>query len=185
MDKARIKKMLAKQIKIIETTAEDMASARWARAKAFFEIHGMIVWDKSPYKTFRDFVEQEFTDINPGTAVLWTINYNQMSKLYSWKDIQIMAKSISYTRAVKAQQTWGNKKKVSIQQFIKIAKKIKFNNNNPIPVHNPNRITLILPNLYIAKLEATLVPHGYTIPKHKTSTKTGISEAFVKYLDTI
>jgi len=186
MNKIQIKKMVASQIKVIGQVQEDMAISRWERAKAFYEIHGMVVWEKSPYKSFKQFVAIEFLEIAPGSAYLWVLHYSQMTKLYTWAEIQVMSKSISFSRAVRSQQAWGVKKKTSLVKFIKFAKTIKNHDyaNKPI-VSNPNRITLSLPILYVDKFESILVPYGYVIPKDSTATKYGISEALVKYLDTI
>jgi len=186
MNKIQIKKMIASQIKVIGQAQEDMAISRWERAKAFYEIHGMIVWEKSPYKSFKQFVAIEFLDIAPGSAYLWVLHYGQMIKLYTWAQIQVMSKSISFSRAVRAQQSWGTKNKTSLVKFIKFAKTVKNHDYGKKPtVSNPNRITLSLPVLYVDKFESTLVPYGYSIPKDSTATKYGISEALVKYLDSI
>ena len=186
MDKIQIKQTIASQIKIIAQVQKDMAISRWERAKAFYEIHGMIVWEKSPYKSFKQFVAVEFPDIAPGSAYLWVIHYGQMIKWYTWSQIQLMSKSISFSRAVLAQQSWGTKKKTSIVNFIKFARTVNTNHQvKKTTVSNPNRITLSLPTLYVDKFESVLVPHGYSIPKDRTATKYGISEALVKYLDSI
>ena len=186
MNKIQIRKMLATQITTIGQIDKDMALSRWQRSRAFAQIHSMVVWDKSPYKSFKDFVAEEFPDINPGSAYFWAINYTQITKWYTWTELQTISKSISYTRAVAAQQAWHNKRKVSITVFIKFAKSINtsvFRVKEGIP--NPNRITLSLPVLYVDKFESILVPYGYIIPKDKNATKHGISDALVKYLDTI
>jgi hypothetical protein len=186
MNKIQIKKMITKQTRIIAQVNKDMALSRWERSKAFAEIHGMVIWSKSPYKTFKDFVKEVFPDTNPGTAYFWVINYTQMTKWYSWSQIQTMSKSISYTRAVAAQQTWGKKRKVSIVKFIKFAKSLNVNTNTIRKnVPNPNRLSLILPTLYVEKFEGILANHGYIIPKDRNAPKHGISDAMVKYLDTI
>lgn len=186
MDKVQIKKMVAQQIKVIEKTGNDMAISRWERARALYQIHSMIIWDKSPYKTFREFVTQELIDINSASALLWVVNYNQMSKWYTWTQIKSMATKISYSRAVIAQQQWGNKRKVSLQQFIKFAKSVKRENRTiKISIPNPNKIYLTLPALYVDKFESILIPHGYILPKDRNDPKHGISDALIKYLDTV
>ncbi len=185
MDKIQIKAMIVKQVQVIAAAEKDMAISRWKRAKAFSEIHNMIVWDKSPYNSFKEFIAQEFPDLNPGTVFTWTINYTCMLRLYTWPQIQTMAKQISYTRAVRAQQIWGKKKKAPLVTFIKFSMTVKMNTPKPITVSNPNRISLCLPALYVDKFESILVTHGYIIPKDKNATKHGISDALVKYLDTI
>jgi hypothetical protein len=185
MNKIQIKKMIAKQVKVIDKAGKDMAISRWERARAFAQIHSMIIWPKSPYVTFRDFVLAEFPDLLPGNVLLWVSNYNQLSKWYKWTEIQTIAKSLSYSRTVMAQQRWGTKKKTSVTNFIKIAKSINTYKSRPVIVSNPNRISLILPALYVDKFETLLVAHGYMVPKDRTAPKHGISDAMVKYLDTI
>ena len=186
MNKIQIKKMVAPQIKVIAQASTDMAISRWERARAFAQIHSMVVWDKSPYGSFLTFVRETFIEVNPSSALLWAINYNQMTKWYTWAQIQTIAKQISYSRAVRAQQAWGTKQKTPLQTFIKFAKSLtNYARTNKVTVPNPNRITLSLPVLYINKFESVLVPHGYVIPKDPTATKHGISDALVKYLDTI
>ncbi len=187
MNKSQIKKLISKQVQIIATSAQDMAISRWKRAKAFSEIHSMIVWDKSPYKTFRAFIAEEFPETNQESALLWVVNYNQMNKLYTWTQIQLMAKSIAYSKAVGMQQNYMSKGiKKSITQFIKSAKTFKRPQSvRAASVPNPNRVSLILPTLYLEKFENTLVPFGYSIPKDRNDPKHGISDALIKYLDTI
>lgn len=186
MNKVQIKKLISKQVQVIVKADQDMAISRWERAKAFAEIHAMIVWEKSPYKSFRGFIAAEFIDIKPGSAYIWAIHYNQMVKWYTWAQIQTMAKTLSFSRAVQAQQKWGTKKKVTLQKFIKYAESIDTNpGQTKSSIPNPNRISLTLPILYVDKFETILAGYGYMIPKHREDPKHGISDALVKYLDTI
>lgn len=187
MDKPAIKKVLAKQIKVVISVETVMAISRWKRAKALSEMHSMVVWDKSPYKTFRKFIEQEFPDMDSGSAFTWAVNYNQMRKWYTWIQIQKLAKHVSYSRSVKTQQSMHGKSKLPLLKFISAAKNFKYTNvqGTKATVPNENRVTFILPVLYVEKLESLLAPHGYYIPKTKYDPKVGISDAMVKYLDTV
>ena len=117
MNKPQIKQMIASQVKVICKSDKDMAISRWKRAKAFYEIFSMIVWAKSPYKSFESFVKEEFIDINPGSARIWVIHYTQMSKWYTWPQIQTMTKSVAYTRATQAQQAWRAFPRVCINRL--------------------------------------------------------------------
>jgi len=185
MDKPTIKKTLAKQIKVIATVEQCMSLDRWKRAKALSEIHSMINWAKSPYESFRKFVAQEIPNIDAGTALTWAINYNQMTKWYTWKDIQLMAKSLAYTKAVRFQQLNVHKPKMPLSKFIKAAVAYKFVRTPKTLIPNENRVVLNMPVLYVEKLESMLAPYGYRIPKSKQDPKIGISDAMVKYLDTV
>lgn len=186
MDKSAIKKVLAKQIKVVIAVDKSMASDRWKRAKAFSEMHSMVVWPKSPYGTFRKFIAAEFPDTAAASAHCWAINYNQMRKWYTWQQIQSMAKSISYSRAVRMQQEMVGKPKISLSKFIQLAKKCNRDYiKKGIKIPNENKVVLSLPVLYVEKLEGMLVPYGYTIPRSKQDPKMGISDAMVKYLDTV
>lgn len=185
MDKPAIKKMLVKQIKVIITVETAMAINRWKRAKALSEMHSMVNWDKSPYKSFRRFMAQEFPNLEASSTITWVVNYNQMRKWYTWTQIQLIAKKVSYSRAVRTQQSMNINSKISLAKFIKLAEKFRYVWGSKTTVPSANKIILTMPALYIAKLESVLVNYGYRIPKSQEDPKIGISDAMVKYLDTV
>ena len=187
MNKLQIKKMLSARMIIVNRTNKTIAINSWKRAKAIAEIHNMIIWKESPYKSFRAFCNEEFPQLATTSMACWVGDYNFMSKLYSWKEITKIADAMAFTKSIKLAKS--RNKKLSVANLIKLSKlkdPPKTRQNNTLTgVPCETRIVFTMPSEYIEQLEALLSNYGYVIPNSKYDNKHGISDAMMMYLDTI
>jgi len=186
MNKTQVKALVAPQIQIIQATAPILACTYWARSKALQEIAQMIVWKKSPYISFSTFCKEELPFLNMCSIKGWTWNYRSMSKYYTWQEIEVISKSLTYSQAARVIHLSTTVRRLPIKQFI--AKGLL--TVKPAPAHsnkvtNESKILLHLSRHYIEKLQLLLQPYGFVIPANKSIPNYGISNAMAKYLDTI
>ncbi len=181
MTKTQIKKLLAPNLLLINTANGDIATNKWLRAKAIYETYNMINWPNTPYKSFRRFVELELKQIHWASAWIWKADYARLLKYkYSWKEIETISKQVSYRRAV--MQLKLLKIRVSVKTFIARAVKLTNLSTPHTTLSDPNRISLILSDAHLAKLESLLIPHGFI---RTARLRMNFSSAMGKYLDTV
>jgi len=184
MNKSQIKRLLQPELTKLKNAQNNITLNKWIRAKAIFDIHGMIVWKKSPYGSFAEYCRIELEDYPLGSIYVWNSHYKALHDAgYSWNDVQNIATKINYTKLTHYLPILINR--IAISKLIKqaeaywaLGQAVKVNNPR-----NPNIISLYLEKKYRDKLESLLIGYGFT--PSKNGRKVGISEAFCRYLDTI
>ena len=190
MTKAQIKKYLSVQLATISIANKSISLHRWEKAKAFDEINSMIVWAKSPYKSFRKFCKEQWPDNHISNIYVAMSAYRKMITWYNWTEIITISQSTTYSAVLLALP--HIKRKRSVKALIALINAIRISGNrkgstsrSSNTVFHKDKIMLSMVPKYVDKFEAMLVPHGYVIPKDSQSQKRGISLAMAKYLDTI
>ena len=185
MNKTQIKQLLAPQITSIQSASRAISAGKWEKAKAFTEISEMIVWRKSPYKSFTNFCAEVFPSYHFPSITVSMYAYRKITKWYTWAEIQTISKSVAYSLVISAFPRIQRKR--TVKQFIAFAKKPPppaANTRYSTTVRGTNRIAMDLTPKYMELFEQMLIPHGYKLPD-AMGIRHGVSKAMCKYLDTI
>ena len=182
MNKQQIKQLVSPKLAILKKINPLIAISQWERAKTLYDIQSMIVWRKSPYKSFKNFCRVELTYIKTSPAISWAGQYGTAHKLnYSWAELKAISQHVSQSTAVNFMYTL--KKKMTVQQFIVKAPAIyKTLRQQKANGYTDTSIILRIDTAHQDKFKQLLAPYGY---KNVNGRNVHISEAFCKYLDTV
>lgn len=162
-------------INIIEET---ISIKKWERAFLLYQLSNLCKWSDTNYQTWLGFLKIEFPNKNSYTL---DVNKSHASKAhylgYSWAEIEAIAEKTKYSNASRLMTKLQHK--ISVADFIQQA-------NNPTKstikyIPNEHKVTFILSDNHVAKLEALLAPFG--AGKGLKDRKYGFSNALMDYLD--
>lgn len=182
MTKTQIKAMLMPQLTALTAANAGIASSKWARAKAITEIYEMINWAKTPYKSFKNFVDEELKDLCYETCNLWKTHYRKVLKFkYTQQELDAISAKVSYALAVIVLTAMV--RKLTVSSFINRAHTLRTSTINYRAPGNYNVIHITLPDSYMAKLENILSGFGFT--RSKRGLRQNVNSSFIKFLDTL
>ena len=191
MNKKQIKAIVKGQLAIVIAATKDATISKWKRAKAVYDMTQMVNWSKTPYGSFSEFTRQEMRGFKPGVVMLWKHEYKAIHEElgYSWKEIQVIGRAISYNRAngyvrLLKETASMRQRRPRVSSFIQGAKATV--NMQAVRVgnkHQINHVSLALSDKHMNKLEVLLEPHGFV--KTTNGVRLNISRVFERWLDTL
>ena len=184
MNKATIKKLVAKQLAVLSKSSEDVFMAKWQRGKALYEIRSMVVWKNTPYKTFSSFVKQELPDMCVNSVTGWINQYRVINSYnYTLADAQSLSTVVTYHEVVVC--LTNIRRKPTIPQLIARIQKLRGKVNRKVNSKgkNINSFVFHLDDAHAAKLDLLLVNNGMT--QSAQGRRINSSEAMATYLDAV
>jgi hypothetical protein len=182
MTKTQIKVMLGPQLTALTAATTGVANNKWIRSKNILDIYQMINWTKTPYNSFKNFVDTELPDIKWDIANLWKTHYRRALKFkYTPQELTAISACVTYSLAVAVMTTMV--RKLTVSSFIKRARTVRTSSMKYIKPGTHNSINIVLPDAHMDKLERILSGFGFS--KSANGLRQGVSAAFINYLDSI
>jgi hypothetical protein len=183
MKKTQVKSILKQDMQSLTSIVLNLNLAKWERARILYNMKQKITWSTTDYKTFSNYCDEELPELNTGSGIVWAGQYKQMVDFgYTWSNITRLSGLVSYSIVTRYLPTMTKKESITI--LVRESKAYSATRKNKVnKLTNPNAVSMHLSDKYIKKLTALLQPYGYK--PSKNGRKTGISETFAQYLDTV
>lgn len=188
MNKQQIVQLVNPNIQMVRKYETSMRLSTYLRDKHMMRINQMIVWNKSPYGSFANFIKEEIPEYTVAYAynmVCWGKLCSKRFKSHTFMDK--ILKEVSYELVLQTARKLTKVYDLSMLtdrlEFIKEAKKIAKQKSVARKIKNSNVILLHLDKHDRAKLDNFLSPYGFKGAVN--GKRTGISKAFSKWLATV